>query len=105
MKRALASVAASLPITETIFLPIYYQSGSSIASLQVNQVDKDPPVLDGPHHTVSKQRTTPNKEEQGPQASNSGSHIFLDRWAIVQTILGQSVSKVPNARTKLIHAS
>ena len=40
---ALASVAASLPITETIFLPIYYQSGSSIASLQVNQVEKDPP--------------------------------------------------------------
>ena len=37
---ALASVAASLPITETIFLPIYYQSGSSIAS-PVNQVDKD----------------------------------------------------------------
>ena len=40
---ALASVAASLPITETIFLPIYYQSGSLIASPQVNQVDKDPP--------------------------------------------------------------
>ena len=40
---ALASVAASLPITETIFLLIYYQSGSSIASPQVNQVDKDPP--------------------------------------------------------------
>ena len=39
---ALAFVAASLPITETIFLPIYYQSGSSIASPQVNQVDKDP---------------------------------------------------------------
>ena len=37
---ALASVAASLPITETIFLPIYYQSGSSIASPQINQVDK-----------------------------------------------------------------
>ena len=40
---ALASVAASLPITETIFLPIYYQPVSSIASPQVNQVDKDPP--------------------------------------------------------------
>ena len=40
---ALASVAASLPITETIFLPIYYQSVSSIASPQVNQVDENPP--------------------------------------------------------------
>ena len=40
---ALDYVAASLPITETIFLPIYYQPVSSIASPQVNQVDKDLP--------------------------------------------------------------
>ena len=39
----LASMAASPPITETIFLPIYYQPVSSIASPQVNQVDKDLP--------------------------------------------------------------
>ena len=39
---ALADVAASLPITETIFLPIYYQSGSSIAIVQVSQVDQPP---------------------------------------------------------------
>ena len=42
-EEALAFVAASLPITETIFLPIYYQLVSSIASSQVNQVDKNPP--------------------------------------------------------------
>ena len=40
---ALAYVAASLPIIETIFLPIYYQPVSSIAPPQVNQVDKDLP--------------------------------------------------------------
>ena len=40
---ALAFVAASLPITETIFLPIYYQPILSIASPQINQVDKDLP--------------------------------------------------------------
>ena len=76
---ALASVAASLPITETIFLPIYYQSGSSIASSQVNQVDKDPSSWMDPIILVSKHRTTSNGEEQGPQASNSSSQIFLDR--------------------------
>ena len=32
---ALAAVAASLPITETIYLPIYYQPGSSILNAQV----------------------------------------------------------------------
>ena len=40
---ALASVAASLPITKHILLPIYYQPASSIASPQINQVDKDLP--------------------------------------------------------------
>ena len=40
---ALASMAASLPITKTIFLPIYYQPVSSMASPQVNRVDKDLP--------------------------------------------------------------
>ena len=39
----LASVAASLPITETILLPICYHPVSSIASPQVNQEDKNPP--------------------------------------------------------------
>ena len=40
---ALDFMAAFLPITETIFLPIYYQPISSIASPQINQVDKDLP--------------------------------------------------------------
>ena len=38
----MAAVAASFPITETIFLPIYYQSDSSILHAQVNQVEEVP---------------------------------------------------------------
>ena len=34
---ALAAVAASLPIIETLFLPIYYQPTSSITTNQVNE--------------------------------------------------------------------
>ena len=37
---ALAAVAASLPITEAIFLPIYYQPDSSIVTIRVSQVGK-----------------------------------------------------------------
>ena len=37
---ALAVVAASLPITETVFLPIYYQPDSSIITTRVSQVDE-----------------------------------------------------------------
>ena len=37
---ALAVVAASLLIKETVFLLIYYQPASSIATNQVNEIDK-----------------------------------------------------------------
>ena len=40
---ALAVVASSLPIIETIFLPIYYQPYSSIATVRVSQVDEASP--------------------------------------------------------------
>ena len=45
---ALAFVAASLPLTETIFMPIYYQLASSIRSPQINKVDENPPSWMGP---------------------------------------------------------
>ena len=32
-----------LPLTETIFFPIYYQPTTSIGSPQINQVDENPP--------------------------------------------------------------
>ena len=40
---ALAVVAASLPIRETVFLPIYYQPDSSILHAQVSQIEEVPP--------------------------------------------------------------
>ena len=40
---ALVAIAASLPITETIFLSIYYQPDSSIITTRVSQVDEVSP--------------------------------------------------------------
>ena len=40
---ALAVVVASLPIKETIYLPIYYQPSSSILHTQVSQIEEAPP--------------------------------------------------------------
>ena len=37
---ALAAVVASFPMTETVFLPTYYQLDSSIITTQVSQVDE-----------------------------------------------------------------
>ena len=40
---ALAAVAVSLPMTETVFLPIYYQPNSSIVTTRISQVDEVSP--------------------------------------------------------------
>ena len=40
---ALAVVAASLPIRETVFLPIYYQPDSSLLRAQVSPIEEVPP--------------------------------------------------------------
>ena len=56
---ALAAIAASLPITETIFLPIYYQSNSSIAHYPGKPSGQNLPFLDGPHIPVYKHGRTP----------------------------------------------
>ena len=40
---ALAAVVASLPVTKTIYLPIYYQQDSFISHTQVSQVEESPP--------------------------------------------------------------
>ena len=40
---ALATIAAFLPMTETVFIPLYYQPDSSIITTRISQVDKVSP--------------------------------------------------------------
>ena len=61
---ALAYVAASLPITEHILLPIYYQPASSIASPQLNHVDKDLPSLMDPITLYLSTRQLPSERDK-----------------------------------------
>ena len=42
---ALAAVTTTLQIKETVFLPVYYQPKSSIATSRVNEIDKACPSL------------------------------------------------------------
>ena len=54
MADALEAVAASVPVKETVFLPIYYQPTSSITTYQVSQTDKiDPSWLTPILHYLS----------------------------------------------------
>ena len=61
---ALAVVAASLSITETIFLPIYYQSGSFIATVRVSQVDETSPSWMDPIAQYINIRELPNEKDK-----------------------------------------
>ena len=61
---ALAVVAASLPITETIFLPIYYQQDSSIATIRVNQVGETFPSWMDPITQYINTGELPNEKDK-----------------------------------------
>ena len=60
----LAALAASLPITEMIFLPIYYQPDSSIATIRVSQVGKTSPSWIDPIAQYINTRELPNEKDK-----------------------------------------
>ena len=60
----LALVAASIPIKETIFLRIYYQTTSSIATDRVSQIDETSPYwLNSILHYLSSGELSNNRTE------------------------------------------
>ena len=61
---AFAAMAASLPITETVFLPIYYQTDSSILHAQVNRVKEVPPSWMDPIQIYIATRELPNDKDK-----------------------------------------
>ena len=61
---ALATVATSLLITETIFLPIYYQSDSSIATIRVSQVGETSPSWIDPIAQYINTGELPNEKDK-----------------------------------------
>ena len=58
---SLVAVAASLPMTGIVFLPIYYQSGPSIITTQVSQVDEVSPSWMDPIVQYMNTGELPNK--------------------------------------------
>ena len=76
---ALAAVAASLPITETIFLPIYYQSFSLITPSQVSQVDEVlPSWMDLIIHYISTGELPREKDKAHKMQVQSARFSFID---------------------------
>ena len=85
---ALASVAASLPITETIFLPIYYQSASSIASPQVNLVNKAPPSWMDPITLYLSTGQLPTERNKAHKLQNQAARFSLIDGQLFKRSLG-----------------
>ena len=73
-------MAASLPITETIFLPIYYQPFSSIAPSQVSQVDEIlPSWMDPIIHYISIGELPSEKDKAHKVQVQSARFSLIDR--------------------------
>ena len=74
---ALLAVAASLPITETMFLPIYYQPNSSIITTRVSQVDEVSPSWMDPIVQYINTRELPNKRDKAHKIQIQSTRFFL----------------------------
>ena len=67
----LAVVAASLPMTKTVFLPIYYQLDSSIITTRVSQVDEVSPFWMDPIVQYINTGELPNEETKLTKSKSS----------------------------------
>ena len=79
---ALAAVAASLPIKETIYLLIYYKPNSSILHDRISQVQEAPPSwMDPIILYITTGELTTRGQEQGAQNSDPVCQVFHNRRA------------------------
>ena len=74
---ASAALVASLPMTETLFLPIYYQSDSSIITTQVSQVDEVSPSWMDPIILYINMGEFPNDKGQSSQDPNPVDQVLF----------------------------
>ena len=74
---ALAAIAASLPIKETIYVPIYYQPGSSILHTQVSQIEEVPPSWMGPIRLYIATGELPNDRGRAYKIQIQSARFFL----------------------------
>ena len=91
---ALAVMAASLPITKTIFLPIYYQSDSSIATVLVSQVDETSPSCIDPIAYISPGEL-PNEKDKVHKVRIQSARFSLINGQLFKRSLDEPYLKCP----------
>ena len=91
---ALAAVASSLPITETILLPIYYQLFSSITPSQVSQVEEVFPSWMDPIIHYINTRELPSKKDKAHKVQVQSTRFSLIDGQLFKRSLGGPYLKV-----------
>ena len=90
---ALAAMAASLPIIKTIFLPIYYQPDSSIAIVQVSQVDETSPSWMDPIAQYISTGEIPNEKDKAHKVRIQSARFPLIDGQLFKRSLGRPYLK------------
>ena len=90
---ALAFVAASLPLIETILLPIYYQSTLSIGSPQINQVDENTPSWMDPISLYLSTGQLPDERDKAHKLQAQSARFSLVNGQLYKRSLGGSYLK------------
>ena len=85
---ALASIAASLPLTETILLPIYYWPTLLIGSLQINQVDENTPSWMDPISLYLSTGRLPTKRDKAHKLQTQSTRFSLVNGQLYKRSLG-----------------
>ncbi|KAL6315950.1 hypothetical protein AAG906_013784 [Vitis piasezkii] len=95
---ALAGIAVSLPIKETILLPIHMQTNPSVAktstcnTIEASQADDQEWT-----HRVSPDRNSARRSQTGTQDSGASRPLHPDWGALVQAILYRTLPSVPKS--------
>ena len=92
---ASAVVVASLPRKETIYLPIYYQPGSSILHTQVSQIEKAPPSWMDPIRLYIATGELPNDRSRAHKIQIQSIRFSLVDVQLYKRSLGRPYLKCP----------
>ena len=79
----LVAIVVSLPIKETVLLPVYYQQESSIAIIRVNEIEEACPSWMAPIVGYLSMGDLPDNRVEAHKDSGPGALIFLGKRAIV----------------------
>ena len=100
---ALAAIVASLPIKETVLLPMYYLSESLITTNRVNAIDETGSSWMTPIVFYLSSRELPNNRAEAHKIQVQESRFFLVNNQLYKLSLGEPYLKIPYSLARTIY--